>query len=163
MKMLILLLIGNCIASTSFLVPEPSTNTTTYHTIFGGDWYTSDTITTSKPTYSDTAMTLDIPDHTSWENKGWATHFDGVKLEVGKTVYFKMGWMSYGYEAKKCEEHYWITYAWNHECFDDSGKLADGCYEDVHCLVNTGDIRMVLEDSNGHQITKDNVGTLKAQ
>ena len=30
-------------------------------------------------------------------------------------------------------------------------------------IITTGDIRMVLADSNGHQITKDNFGTLKAQ
>lgn len=131
---------------------------------FGGRWFLGrDDFDIDQ---TDKKMEWNIP-HTHLENDGVVTHFDAVELEEGKSVRFKMRWTSKGENNKDgCDSKYWTESKYLYQCYDES-REKDGedpwiseCAQQVECLVNTGDFRIVLADSNGDKVDKDGFGSL---
>jgi len=140
--------------------PVPSAGV---HDPFGGTWYKG-TADDSKysVSFTSTSVTWNFQ-NTHLENDGIATHFDPVPLEQDETVSFLMVWNSGAppYDKDGCTSKYWTGSKYEYQCYDEGGGtdsypwVVDGCRKEPHCLVNTGDFRVVLADSNGARLAED--------
>lgn len=132
------------------------------HSIFDGStkFVSSNLAATLTPKQDKGSYEWTIPE-THLENVGFAKHFEAVKLDDDDTHVFKMGWNSWGRVTPNCKnKKVGGDYMFEYECRDKKTKsLNKDCGGQVSCTRDTGDFRIFLGDSNGHQV-KENFGRL---